>query len=403
MIFNRRVNSSNKIFSIKHQNVLILFAIIFFTSIGPIFNNLPIKLIFILGLLFIYIINYRLIKFSSTYIVLYSLLVIYVITTLISCFVNKTVIPLVYTFSFIITFFSALQFSKKETLRLIDILTVIFKYTIVFAWIGYIYSLFAPPWFYLINPNGVQNFFYLSTFSITVSPIRASGFYDEPGAFSFFICLLVYFRTYLGLDLKTNLFLMIGGFVTQSTAHAVFFVVWLFSILFTGEAKVNLSFFTRILILFLVVFTGYLAVQTNIFSWAIERGTTWYEDPDSAARFRYFSNCYEKMQESNHNLIYGFGYDCVNRDDCEGYSENLLTPIAMGGLMVSWPFYLFLFFCLLYPLLSLSNYSLIGVGLLILQRPYFLELPYSYCLAIIIVLFLLKNSEAKDKRIITVS
>jgi len=397
------MNSPIKRFSIKHKNVMVLFAIIAFTSIGPIFNNLPIKLIFLLGLLFVSIINYRLIKFSWKHILLYFLLFIFVITSSISSYVNETFVPLVYTFTFVIAFFSAVQLSKKEILRLVDLLTIIFKYTIILAWIGYVYSLFAPPWFSLNNPNGVQNFFYLSTFSITDSPIRASGFYDEPGAFSFFICLLVFFRTYLGYDLKTSLFLMIGGFVTQSLAHAVFFVVWLFSVLFTRESKVNLSFFNRIIITLLIVFTGFLAVQSNIFSWAIERTTTWFDNPDSAVRVRNFNNCYEKIEESNHNLIYGFGNDFANRDTSEGYSENLLTPIAIGGLMVSWPFYLFLFFCLLYPLLSFSNYSLIGIGLLILQRPYFLELPYSYCLAIIIVMFLEINNKAIDKRKIGVN
>jgi hypothetical protein len=393
------MNLESAKYSMKHNNILVMFAIIFYLSIGPIFNNLPIKLVLIIGLLFVYILNYRLIKFTKKHIFFYFLIVVHIITTSLACYVNKTVIPLIFGITFDVAFFSAIQMSKSELLRFVNLLTKILKYTVILSWIGFIYSLFAPPLFSLINPNGTQNFFWLTTFSITESPIRASGFYDEPGAFSFFICLLVFFRTYLGLDLKTNLILMIGGFVTQSTAHAIFFIVWLMTVLFTDEAKVKLSLLYRFLILAFVVLIAFFAVLSGTFQWAIERGTKWYEDPDSAERVRYFNNAYEKIDESQHNLIYGFGYDCVNRDDCEGYTENLLTPIAMGGLMSSWPFYLFLIFCLLYPLLSLSNFSLIGIGLLILQRPYFLELPYSFCLVIVITLFIEINPKEERQNV----
>jgi hypothetical protein len=387
------LDKSSKYYSIKERNVLIYFVVIFFVSIGPIFNNLPIKLLFILLAMFCYTIIARPIKKSSRHTLMYGLILFFLLTTIVSCYINKTLVPLPYAISFNIALFCMVQLSFFETKRIVELLSTLFKYVIILAWIGYFYALIAPPLFALVNPNGTLNDFYLTTFSVVSPPIRPSGFYDEPGAFSFFICLLVFIRTFLGMELKLSFFMMIGGLVTQSAAHAVFLAVWILSILLTKESNTKFTIMQRIVTLVSFCVVIFLIYQSGIAEWAIERVQKWSEDPDSMARVINYNNVYEAIYNNTHNLLFGFRPDCVERADCEGLSENVLTPIAMGGLFVSWPFYLFLMFCFLYPLLTFKNFSLIGIGLLLLQRPYFLELPYSACLSIIITLFICVKKE----------
>jgi len=372
----------------KHSNVLIYFAIIFFTSIGPIFNYLPIKLVFVLFALFIYIVVYRPISKTREHLILYFLIIVFLITTAITCIVNETVIPVIFSLTFSITLFCALQIRYTEIHKLVEILTTVFKYVIILAWVGYFYSLFSEPLFSLINPNGVSNHFYLTTFSISNPPIRPSGFYDEPGAFSFFICLLVFLRTYLGFNLRTSMFLMIGGLITQSLAHAVFLLLWVVSILITNEIKVKFSFFKRIITAIIFFTAVFIIWKSGILDWAIDRTLSWSQDQESVVRVKNYNNVYYEIQGNYNNLLFGFDKNVVNRSYSQGYSENVLTPIAYGGLFASWPFYLFLGFCLIYPFLTFNNFSLVAVGLLIMLRPYFLELPYSFCLAIIIALYI---------------
>lgn len=74
------------------------------------------------------------------------------------------------------------------------------------------------------NPDRRRNYFFLTTFTNTYSHnfIRPSGIYDEPGALSCIVCLVVFLRRELKQDEKLSWVLLVLGLITLSIMHAIF-------------------------------------------------------------------------------------------------------------------------------------------------------------------------------------
>lgn len=380
-----------KIENIK-QNTLIYFTIITFMSIGPVFYSLGIKLTVLMVLVYLIHFTFNLIRSGTTYHIFYFLLVLHFATTFISCVQNNTFIPLIFTSLFILSFFLALQLDGFAIIEIVKKLSDIFFVMVVFAWLSYFYYVFGGnPLFNLANPNGVPNGFYIFSFSIGF-PFRPTGIYDEPGAFSFFICLLVYLRTQLKMNFYLSAFLMVGGLITLSLGHIIFFIVWVFGLTIASQ-EYRLSIFKRILIPIIFIIFCTLVLKYDLMSWVFERVDFWVENPQTFVRLVNFGNVYEGVSDTINHLLFGFNNENITRADVENLGENILTPLVYGGIAVSWPFFAFVVFCLIYPFIIFRNFSLVGIGLLLFQRPYFLESPYSYCLSIIVTLLILPNSE----------
>lgn len=379
---------------IKKKNILLVLAIIIYFSVGPIFYNLPIKLVYLIIFLFGFIIINKSIILSKKNLFIYFLFFLYFITTLITSYVNNTNVPLVYTTVFLITFYSAIYYEQNDILKLTEILTNIFKYILILAWIGLIYSFFGKPLFSLPYGGKIMNF-YLTTFSESLNnSTRPTGIYDEPGALSFFVCLLVSYRTHLKLNSFTSLYLLLLGLVTQSLAHGVFLVIWVFSemIKFKNNEKYQIS--KKIIFVLLILIFSYTIYLSGILQWQIDRTMGWIANPETAQRMQSYNNVLNQVEGNTHNLLFGFDKASIDRTSTTNYyGENILTPLIYGGLLDSWPFYLFIGFCLIYPIMTFKRFYLIGLGLLLFQRPYFLELPYSFCIALLIALFINEGKE----------
>jgi hypothetical protein len=57
--------------------------------------------------------------------------------------------------------------------------------------------------------------------------------------------------------------------------------------------------------------------------------------------------------------------------------ENLLTPLSYYGILISWVYYFYLFYLILYGLKNRENRIFIGLAMLLIQRPYITAIGYS--------------------------
>lgn len=155
---------------------------------------------------------------------------IFFITSAISSLLNASLMPLVYSLFFNITIFSIFQNEDDSSIRMVEWATSLFLVFIILSIIGVLYHLMGGhSLFSLVNADGRDNNFYLSTFSNSETfTIRPSAIYDEPGAFSFYICTLVIMRSRLRMSCQISAILLIGGMITQSITHVLFTLVWFF-------------------------------------------------------------------------------------------------------------------------------------------------------------------------------
>ena len=141
--------------------------------------------------------------------------------------------------TYLVSFFLVLSFiNKNHILCYTKLLTFFSIVLLIGSVIGFSYSLTGgKSSFSINNPDGRLNYFFLTTFSNTISSnlIRPSGIFDEPGALSFVVCLTVAFREMLKMPrLMSCIMLLLGG-VTTSLAHIIFSLMFLCHIAITDN------------------------------------------------------------------------------------------------------------------------------------------------------------------------
>jgi hypothetical protein len=279
--------------------------------------------------------------------------------------------------------------------RIIGISTNLVITIIFLSWLSVIFVLLGLPSLFEFDTIG----FYLTSFSKGAENgiLRPSGIYDEPGALTFFICSLVIVRSFAGYADYKNLLLLIGGLVTQSIVQIMFipfYLIWLFKKKEVQILKKQLNFLMFLLFAILVFFVFW---RLSILDWAINRFILFIDEPLLNPRYRGFMILFDQFSDNPLSLFFGYDVNCINRNflcEFDILGENPLTPLIYGGLAVSWPYYLFL---LISPLVLFRFLPLVlGLCLILLQRPYFLEFSYSATIAFIILVGIIyKNNEKK--------
>jgi hypothetical protein len=128
------------------------------------------------------------------------------------------------------------------------------------AYLGFVYALAGgAPIFSIKNPDNRTSWLYLTTFTNARIGriIRPSGFFDEPGALSFFICITAMLRNINKRNSKITLLLLFTGFITLSLAHLVYVIFHLLSMSYKKKSQIkNL----------LIIFTAFMTFlfTTNI-------------------------------------------------------------------------------------------------------------------------------------------
>lgn len=285
----------------------------------------------------------------------------------------------------------------KSIINFTHISSTILIILIIGGFIGFIYHYLGFPAIHEIkNPDGRSNFLFLSTYSNIVYPkfIRPSGIFDEPGTFSFIICFVVTLRNIFGMSNLRSMILLIGGLITFSFAHFIFTLLFLINFLKSRKT------------VFLVIFLGILIISNNTISQILNTYlfTRVNNGITSDGRFNLMINAFDVLVEYKHSFLYGLDPSCTyDIDQCKtisGYfSENPLSPLASSGLLISWPYYLFIGFFLfnLGGLRPKTLWNYIPFVLLFLQRPNVLNHGYSTMAYLIFFLALnFKSEELKD-------
>lgn len=262
------------------------------------------------------------------------------------------------------------------------------------------------PLFTFPNPDGRLSYFFYTSFTNTYlgTYIRPSGFFDEPGAFSFFICFVAAMRHLLDRSRKITWFILIFGFITFSLAH----LVYVFFHLIAERLSIK-NILYSISIIPIIFGAGVLTgLNTDVTENLILRlamddtGTTIAGDNRSTQ----FGSAWDQIVFDPTIILFGIDRICVVdfvacKEKFDNMGENPLTPLVYGGLFLNWPYYVLLIFFLVTPLFGKKYFVVFGMALLFSQRPYIMYVSYS--LAAVLTAFLTIKSLKTDKAVSKIS
>jgi hypothetical protein len=278
--------------------------------------------------------------------------------------------------------------NDEQVFLFINIISIFLLILLIGALLGELYSINGLPGIPIfVNPDDSIVMLYLTTLATTRydSVIRASGIYDEAGALTFIIWVVIIIRELYYKESKLNFLFVVFGFFTFSFIH-----VFLSLIFFISKIKSLLNLRTLIIILIsIVVIFGVTnnVDLTKFYDRFIIQDGKFSGDNRSDEIVAFFENINLKIFFlGDENTKHGFSF--IN------YSANPFNPIWNNGIIASFPFYVILLYCS-YALIFKSNKTLWLIFLLlILQRPYLFTFGYSY-LIIIVFTCLYKSNNLK--------
>jgi threonine/homoserine/homoserine lactone efflux protein len=245
----------------------------------------------------------------------------------------------------------------------------------VFAGLG------LPPLLTIVNPDGQDYYFFYTGFTNSYSDnfIRASAIYDEPGAFSMYICFVAALRHLLDRDRKRTWLMLMLGFITFSLAHLIYVFCH-----FLAEQSSKTRILTWLSLLALLLFATVTSISPDsdivfLSRLALTEDTNLFAGDNRS--FQLF-NAFSQLSENRSGIFFGLDNTCVfSQSICQAkfgfLGENPLSPLAFGGLLSEAPYYVTVLMFLLSPFLTRKHIVIFGIGLLFLQRPYVMGFSYS--------------------------
>ncbi len=333
------------------------------------------------------------------------LYVVYITTCGISSNYNNTISPMLFGILSVVYMEYIFGLKITELHKIVDISGIVVNISLVFSFMAI--AFWAVGLFKIFELDVTVfypfSFLYPADFKI----MRPTGFWHEPGQFSFIICFLVAARHMLGMSTKTNLIMLGCGLITQSLAHLLFTLGYL--VLLACKAKGATIKFGAIIITSALMAFAYGGGM----SWMTERASNFISTPDSWGRFLSFNNALTILDDSIEKIVFGPKKNLAARQLDEEdqfstelsqvsvYGENPLSPIIYGGLLAAWPYYLFILYSVVLALKTPNiGFPIFLVALLTLQRPYTTEFPYALMISILIAIAVklkLRNNEPKRK------
>lgn len=294
--------------------------------------------------------------------------------------------------------------TSDELKRVVSIGSVVLLVFLIGAWISLLLALSGVPALgHIYSASERMLYVYPSTLTTVVvgNFIRPAGIYDEPGAFSFVVCAFAFLRHIMHMDRRVTWLLLLLGFVTFSLAHLIYVTIHLIA-----ERRVIAVWASLGAVIcvaaFALSFTGVwehfdarlaarLSVSAN--SERIVAG-----DNRSAKMVRAYKALSKGGAEA---LVFGIDKSCVEgtlncRRRYPDMGENPLSPAVHSGLLLTWPYYLFLLFAFVAGASQRPLWPLVGIGLLFLQRPSVMSMGYS-ALAALIVIYVVRHSLYRPK------
>jgi len=292
--------------------------------------------------------------------------------------------PWFYLMSYLYTLGSDSEDIKIFTVMSSKVLTVF----IIGAWFGFIYNLVGGQSLAGIELKGGNSEleFFLTTFSkrggvaSVIGVIRPTAIYDEPGAFAFIICVVALLRHKIQLDKKMTWFLLIGGMITFSLSLYIYILFYIFSLFKIDRKSVKILPLVIAIILIMATFLPKLEYFDRLIidRFKVNKATGKLVGDNRSEAMELAINYIEPKM-----LFWGIDKLCMeNVFECTyrygRFGDNPVYPLVSFGILLSWIYYLILLMLFIQGLRGRSNIVYLGLLLLFLQRPYFLNLIYSF-------------------------
>jgi len=289
--------------------------------------------------------------------------------------------------------------NKNDIRIFVDLLTCVVLVVLCGAVIGTSYAyLGGGAILDFANPDGRLNQLYLTTLTnIQIENfIRPSGIFDEPGALSFVVCFLAALRHALRCNRKVTWVLLTFGFVTTSVAHLVYTLLHA-----TEEVKdhkrVKGILITAVFLICSLMFVALFHSIQDIFSTFILRRFPYDLANLGQDRVTTFLNAVSYTNLST--FLFGLNSDCaVGLANCvdlgfDNYGDNPLTLLVHWGGLLAFPYYCILIY-LAVTSIRHRSFVMLGLFLLLLQRPY--TMSYGYSMLIVLTIFVFLNGHVSN-------
>lgn len=240
------------------------------------------------------------------------------------------------------------------------------------------------------NPDGRLNYVFFGTMTNSYwgGLIRPSGIFDEPGAFSFFICAVVTLRKLYNKSNNINWLLLGLGMVTLSIAHVVFIFFYFLS------ERLNLR---RILIMSLTFFLFFMALKnSSSFELFEQVFLNRFQINDDGMlkgdnRSGSFLAAAQILMNNSEAVLWGLSPDSfLNSEEymrSNGLPEigaNPLSQLVRMGLILSCVYYTILFILFSTIRKGFKYFAVVGFALLLLQRDFIYVVSYSMFVVLIV-------------------
>lgn len=326
------------------------------------------------------------------------------------CLVILTSIPMLYWQQprfllvpsyFILSLLVVSLLNNSDIKAYVELLSRFMMIVAIGAVIGVIYAyLGGEPLLEFNNEDGRPNQLFLTTFSNfqMLNLIRPSGIFDEPGALSFVICLVAALRHALGCNRRITWILLGIGFITTSVAHLIYVVLHAIGD-FKGHKKAKFA---------LVTFLGVTTAGTALVLASAplqELFSVLFLDRFSSGdlgndRMESFQNGIDYLNLTS--FFFGLDGECaVGLANCfdKGFGPYAATPLSLvvhWGIFAAIPYYLLLLY-LVIGFVRRLDFVMLGIFVLLLQRPYTMSVGYSLFILLTIYVLAVKHRSNLSK------
>lgn len=381
-------------FDLRKKLSSIFFVLSFLVSLSPLcsyFTGVPGNFIFLFFCFLFLLLN---LHYKISINVLYGVVIIISASICMAIFWQNMKLLTLSIYCSLSLYMSKLVYDKYLA-AVVSYMTTLFIIITVLAWVGFFYALSGGVnSLEIVNPDGRYGYLYLTTMTNyrVGNYIRPSGFFDEPGALSFFICITAYLRDILNRNGIITYLLLFLGMITFSVAHIIF--TFLFFLLSERLSNNNKLFILLLLPLFgamLAPFTSNIDVVERFITSRFEINESGNFSGDN--RSERFLNSIELIFKYPKLILFGLDEACLLGDqsctDKYGvFGENVLSPLIMYGFFNSIYFYFILITLVLFSCFRLDkSIGLLNLAIvmLLLQRPYAYAYGYSAIIALCLI------------------
>lgn len=282
--------------------------------------------------------------------------------------------------SFYLVYMFFLFYRKKHLLPVVNAATVFMFVMLGLSITGFVYAfLGGAPLMSGVTGEGRAYYLYLTTGAVDNGVfgniIRPQGIYEEPGSFSFVICVLCFLRVLMKKSDRVTFAIMLLGNITFSMTHIMIFALFILHLAVKYGLKKKFTLYVAaaaaLMLLAYMPVSG--PVNELLFGrFALSEATGHIVGGN---RITFFKSSVEVVKTDSNVLLWGIprNEDGVSiMETVWIYDGNPLTPLLEFGIFIAWLYYFYLMFFAVCGLIDRKNFLIyLSVLLMLMQKPEF--------------------------------